>query len=199
MPESWGYEHAIRRNFMDPDMERTKRPWRHIAIAAVLSFAPALQLAAQASTDTSSLSDSAVAWRLGYQKNEKTAVLLGALVPGLGHLYAGEWWKSYVLFVGTTGSVATGAIIYQWPRCGFNFFASDCSVSPRARVLGAAIVTATLAGWAVSAADAGAAVDRGRERRVRESRLRRDAMLPVVVPCGAGGRSWCVGVSVAAP
>jgi len=185
---------------MDQNMDRTQRAWRDVGIATVILSIAAPRVVAQTSTDTTrvnaALSDSALAWELGYRKSEKTAVILGMLVPGAGHLYAGEWWKSYALFVGTSGAVAMGSVIYQWPRCGFNFLATDCSVSPAARVLGATVVTATLAAWAMSAVDAGEAVDRQRARRASDARRRRDAALPIIAPCGVGERTWCVGVSI---
>lgn len=157
------------------------------------------RIMAQQVTAASALSDSAVAWQLGYQKMESTAFVLGLVLPGLGHAYAGEWWRGYLFLLAGGGGLAEGAVMYQWPRCGFDFLSgTDCSVSPAARVMGGVMVTASLAVWAMSAADAKEAVDRGRARRANDARRRRDAMSPIIVPCGVAARSLCVGVSMPA-
>src|SRR4029077_13383384 len=66
-------------------------------------------------------SDSAIAERLGYRRSRTTARVLGAVVPGAGHLYAGEWLKSYLYFVGASGGIYMGEAIYTLDRCTFDW------------------------------------------------------------------------------
>lgn len=41
-------------------------------------------------------------------KSKYTALLLGWLVPGLGHAYAGKRWKAVIFFLAIYASTATG-------------------------------------------------------------------------------------------
>ena len=169
---------------------------RHIAIACALAALTARPVVAQQSLDT--LTDSAVAERLGYHRSVKTAIVLGSVVPGAGHLYAGEWLKSYPIFLASVGGIPVGALIFNFDRCSFAFLNPDCpfGVPIGARIAGAAMVGGAVAIWVGSARDAGHAVERQRVRRARKA-SRVGSVRPLLAPCGEpSGGAWCVGLSL---
>jgi hypothetical protein len=143
------------------------------------------------------LTDSALAVAAGYRRSTRTAVILGAVVPGAGYLYAGEWLKSYPTFVATTGGLWVGGLIFQWDRCTFNWSPNCRSGVPiGARITGAALAAGGIFIWVRSAIDAGDAVERERGRRGRTERFRRAAKT-TVAPCRLAPEAWCMGLSVA--
>src|SRR3954464_1708103 len=115
-----------------------------VAMCDVVAFAAAR---AQQSPD-SSATDSAIAERLGYRRSRTTARVLGAVVPGAGHLYAGEWFKSYLNFVGATGGIYVGEAIYTFDRCTFDW-SGGCrpGVPAGSRVIGVAMMASGVAIW----------------------------------------------------
>jgi len=142
--------------------------------------------------------DSALAWQLGYRRDRRTAVVLGALVPGAGHLYAGEWLRSYLNFVAAAGGIYVGPVVYNFDRCTFDWRPQCRSGVPLgARIAGAAYIAGGVTVWITGAIDAGRAVTRQRARRARAERQRRQSMWPVFGPCPLAKRSWCTGVAVA--
>lgn len=166
---------------------------RHcVAIVFVLPILVARPASAQQFLDT--LTDSAVAERLGYRRTVKTAIVLGSVVPGAGHLYAGEWIKSYPFFLGSVGGIAVGAVILDFDRCIFALFNTNCrpGVPIGARVAGAAMVAGAAIVWVGSARDAGRAVERQRVRRARRA-SHVGTVRPLLAPCGS---AWCLGLSV---
>jgi hypothetical protein len=119
----------------------------------------------------SALTDSAIAARVGYRRSVKTAVVLGAVVPGAGHLYAGEWLKSYPIFLASAGGIWVGSLVYNFDRCTFNWSTGCRSGVPTgARVAGAALVVGGAYVWISNAIDAGRAVERQRRRRALAAR-----------------------------
>lgn len=164
-----------------------------IALGDVVIFGGA---AAQQSPD-SLATDSAIAERLGYRRSRTTARVLGAVVPGAGHLYAGEWLKSYPLFVGATGGIYVGEVVFTFDRCTFDWRASCRPGVPLgSRVVGVAMIASGVAMWIGSSVDAGRAVERQRARRARNARHSGFGVQPVLAPCALNGRAWCVGVGL---
>ena len=163
-----------------------------VAMGNVVAF-----VSGRAQSPDSSATDSSTAERLGYRRSRTTARVLGALVPGAGHLYAGEWLKSYPLFVGATGGILLGQAIYTFDRCTFDWRAS-CrpGVALGSRVVGVAMVASGVAIWVASSVDAGRAVERQRARRARNASRRGLGVLPMLMPCALDSRAWCVGVGV---
>lgn len=169
--------------------------WSRRTAALLIGIALLHASALLAQTPDSMRADSALAWQAGYRRQRPTAVVLGALVPGAGHLYAGEWLKSYPIFVASAGGIYVGPVIYNFDRCTFDW-RPEChpGVPPGARLLGAAVIAGSVTVWVTSAIDAGRAVDRQRARRARAERRRRQAVWPIVTPCPLSERSWCIGV-----
>jgi hypothetical protein len=164
-----------------------------VVVLDVLSFPAAQAQQSPGSWPT----DSSIAERLGYRRSRTTARVLGAVVPGAGHLYAGEWLKSYPLFVVATGGIYLGQSLYTWDRCTFDWRPSCRPGIPfSSRVAGVAMIASGVAMWVASSVDAGRAVARQRARRARQARHGGLGVQPVLTPCVRDSRAWCVGVAL---
>lgn len=118
--------------------------------------------------DSSATSASSPSERL-YRDPHKARVI-GAIIPGAGYVYAGEYLRGYATWVGTIGGLAFGPLIYNMDSCGFAIF-SDCTPSKRRwpyRVTGIALVAGSAWIWAHGAYDAGRAAERANERHRRK-------------------------------
>jgi hypothetical protein len=164
-----------------------------VVVLDVLSFPAARAQQSPGSWPT----DSSIAERLGYRRSRTTARVLGAVVPGAGHLYAGEWLKSYLFFVGAPGSIYVGEALFTFDRCTFDWSASCRPGVPlTSRVAGATMIASGVTLWVMSAVDAGRAVERQRARRARDAAHRGLGVQPMFMPCVLDSRAWCVGVNL---
>ena len=101
------------------------------------------------------------------RRNPTTAAVLGALVPGFGHVYSTEYLKGLGFFMATTLSIGGGALAYTIDRCTFAFLdAGSCDPGPQwpHRTLGAVMVAGGVGAWVVSAIDAPRAARRANAR-----------------------------------
>ena len=95
------------------------------------------------------------------------ARILGSLVPGAGHIYAGEYLHGYGYYLATVGEVGTGVMVFIIDRCTFSFLsATSCNAGPQwpHQALGIAMVGAGIWSWVSSARDAPRAAQRANTR-----------------------------------
>jgi hypothetical protein len=128
-------------------------------------------------------------------RNPTSARIIGAVIPGAGHVYAGEYLRGIGYYYGTVGTIGLGAMTYVLDKCTFTFLSDTPCKSPpawRHQVLGGAIIAYGVGVWVYSAIDAGHAAERANERHAR----RRTAIAPFVAP-RAEAEGANVGLSVA--
>ena len=95
-----------------------------LAIAAVAPAIPA-QIAEQGNASVAA--DSALSPERPSRKSGTTATLLAVLIPGSGHLYAGETGKGLALLAGT---VAAAGIGYSYSKSRCPSSSDNCDVTP---------------------------------------------------------------------
>ena len=125
-------------------------------------------LAAQDTTRVVSDSLSPVETRL--YRDPHRARMLGSLIPGAGHVYAGEYWRGFADGVGAVAAIGLGAVVYnrhQEPFC----IISPC---PRAsqtphRLAGAAAIGSGIWSWIRDARDAPHAAERANAKQRAKS------------------------------
>lgn len=120
-------------------------------------------------------------------RNPHRARVLGTIFPGAGHIYAGEYLRGYVTYVGTIGNLGMGPVIYSLDNCTFAFLnPTGCERgSPWPyRLLGIAMISGGIFTWVSSARDAPHAAERANARH--SARARR--VTPVIEP-GIGSAS----------
>ena len=124
-----------------------------------------------------------------------SARVLGSIIPGAGHVYAGEYWHGIVYYEGTVALVGLGAMTYILDECTFSSLSDKPCTSQPAwphQAAGVAIMACGVGFWVHSAIDAGHAAERANERHARGH----VAISPFIVPrAEAGGAN--VGLSVA--
>jgi hypothetical protein len=123
------------------------------------------------------------------------ARVVGAVIPGAGHVYAGEYWRGILYYEGTVATIGLGAMTYILDKCTFTFLNDKPCKSPPAwphQVAGIAVMTYGVGFWVYSAIDAGRAAERTNQRHAR----RRAAISPFIAPRAASGGAN-VGLSLA--
>lgn len=61
-------------------------------------------------------------------RDPRRARVLGAVLPGAGHVYAGEYFSGYVLGVGAVGLLALGPAMYRYSTAVSS--PDECSARP---------------------------------------------------------------------
>jgi hypothetical protein len=137
--------------------------------------------------------DSALTPAIQHYRDPRLALVLGSLIPGAGHIYAGEYLRGAQNYAGTLSVIGMGALIFSLDNCGLAFL-SDCK--PRSnianRIVGGAGIGIGVLTWISSARDAARAAERTNER------LRRTAAYPkpiIETPAGPHGE-WRAGVAL---
>jgi hypothetical protein len=103
-------------------------------------------------------------------RDPKRAVILGSVIPGAGHIYAGEYVKGFFIYEATVGGIGAGAMTFIWDRCMLSFLSTTpCKSGPQwpHRVLGVALVGAGIWEWISSARDAAHAAQRANAKQLR--------------------------------
>jgi hypothetical protein len=148
-----------------------------LAVAAVFLLMSSTPLSAQDTPhvvpDTTAVSDSKP-YRDPYR-----AKVLGTLLPGAGHMYAGEYLRGYGTWVLTVSSIAVGPVIYEFDGCVWDLLTWNtpgCNHRWSSRVLGVLLVGAGVWTWISSARDAPRAAERANIRHA----ARRLRLSPIV-------------------
>jgi hypothetical protein len=128
-------------------------------------------------------------------RNPKRALILGSVIPGAGHIYAGEYWQGFLRYEGTVGGIGGGALMFLVNRCSFSFLSTTrCDPGPQwpHQVLGVALVGMGIWEWISSARDASHAAERANDRHRRKTR--RSA--PIIEPPADSHSGWRVGAKM---
>ena len=119
-------------------------------------------------------------------RDATTARLFAIVLPGAGHVYAGEYGRGIALFGGTALSFGMAALVNTLPDCPM-FAAEPCHPGPRWPQTVAALAGAGLGlyVWVSGVVDAPRAAERANERH-RHTRRARAAPLIQASPTNGG-------------
>jgi hypothetical protein len=134
-------------------------------------------------------------------RNPRRALILGSVIPGAGHIYAGEYVHGFVAYEATVGGIGGGVLMFMLDRCAleslsllFGGRTTTCKSGPQwpHQALGVALVGAGIWEWISSARDAAHAAERANARH-----LRHRAMVTPVIQAPVEARSgWRVGTEI---
>ena len=150
-------------------------------------------LVAQDSTVTTP--DSTLPRATSLYRDPHRALILGSLIPGAGHIYAGEYWHGVLNYGGTVGTIGVGVMTFLVDKCMLSFLSTTrCDSGPQwpHQVLGVTVVGLGVWGWISSARDAAHAAERANERHRRKMAQARPIL---AVPAGSRG-DWRAGVAI---
>lgn len=127
-------------------------------------------------------------------RNPREALILGSLIPGAGHIYAGEYWHGVVNYETTVMSIGMGVMTFLVNKCTFDLFDPNCKPGPEwpHQLLGVAVVGLGFRQWILSARDAPRAAERANERHRRKMAQAR----PIIGPTGGFHGEWHAGVEI---
>lgn len=147
------------------------------------------------SASTQARPDSASTRATSLYRNPRRALILGSLIPGAGHIYAGEYWHGVIAYEGTVTTIGMGVMTYIFDKCMLSFLSTTrCDSGPAwpHQALGVAVVGLGLWEWVSSARDAAHAAERANERHRRKTAQAR----PIIeAPVGSHG-DWRAGVAI---
>jgi TM2 domain-containing membrane protein YozV len=137
--------------------------------------------------------DSASVSKAAPYRDPHRARILGAIIPGAGQFYAGEYFRGYLTFVATSGSLAMGPLIFSMDGCSLALF-TECDPGPKwpYRVVGAFLVGAAVWNWFSTARDAPHAAERANARHRAETAT----LAPLIAPSPTVPGQWNTGVTV---
>jgi hypothetical protein len=128
-------------------------------------------------------------------RSPKRALILGSLIPGAGHIYAGEYVQGFLNYEATVESIGGGFLVFIWDRCALSFLSTTPCKSGAQwphQVLGAALVGLGAWNWVSTARDAPRAAERANEkhrRKVHEAQ-------PIIQPPADSHSGWRVGAEI---
>jgi hypothetical protein len=128
-------------------------------------------------------------------RNPREALILGSLIPGAGHIYAGEYWHGVLHYELTVMSIGAGVLTFMIDRCTFSFFsATECDPGPQwpHQALGVAEVGYGIWQWVSSARDASRAAERANERHRRKMAQ----VKPIIGPAAGSHGAWHAGIEI---
>jgi hypothetical protein len=160
------------------------------ALAGILIAAAwASPLIAQDTTRV--IADSAQTPAIRHYRDPHLARVLGSLIPGAGHIYAGEYLHGAENYVGTIGTIGMGAMVLAIGDCGL---VNNCRHDSHfvTGIMGGVGIGAGILTWISSARDAARAAERTNERHRRKIA---HATPIIEVPAGARGE-WRAGVTI---
>ena len=160
-----------------------------ILIAAALTSPLSAQDSSRATAD-SALTPATTPYR-----NPHRALIFGSLIPGAGHIYAGEYWRGFLNYEMTVGAIGGGVLVFIVDKCTFSFLsATRCDPGPQwpHQALGVLTVGLGFWQWVSSARDAPRAAERA---NVKHRRKAAEAKPIIEAPVGPHG-DWRVGVAI---
>lgn len=163
-----------------------------VVISLCIIFSPVFPLGAQEAHDPA---DTTASPRERPYRNPHRALVLGSLIPGAGHIYAGEYVHGFLTYEATVGAIGVGTLVFIVDKCTFTFLsATTCKSGPAwpHQVAGVALVGLGIWTWISSARDAPRAAERANDRH----RLRSLTVTPVIDPFSGPSNGAKVGVSV---
>jgi hypothetical protein len=173
-------------------MEVTMKAFTGILIAAV--WISPLQAQDTTTATKATADDSAATPETRPYRSPRKALILGSLIPGAGHIYAGEYWHGIVNYETTVMTIGMGAMTFIVDKCTFDLFNPDCHPGPQwpHQVLGVAVVGLGFRQWILSARDASRAAERANERH-RRSMARAK---PIIGPAPGSHGGWNAGIEI---
>jgi hypothetical protein len=133
-----------------------------------LVFVAAWTLPLNAQDTTRVAADSAVAPEGPLYRNPRRALILGSIIPGAGHIYAGEYLRDYE---GTVSAFGLGAMTIIMAPCSFSLDKpTRCGTRPNLVPLlfGVGVVGIGIWEWIASARDASHAAERANAKHLRQ-------------------------------
>lgn len=164
-----------------------------LVVAFCIAVLPVCPLSAQDAG--SGPADSTPSSRGTLFRDPQRALVLGSLIPGAGHIYAGEYVRGFVAYEVTVGAVGLGTMIFILDKCTFTFLnAEPCKSGPAwpHQLAGITVVGMGIWMWVSTARDAPRAAERANERHRTRSRT----VTPVIEPFSGPANSSKVGVSL---
>lgn len=164
-----------------------------IVIVVCLALVLGRSLAAQDTTQRTP--DSTISKSPGRYRNPQRARVLGILLPGAGHIYAGEYLHGVLAYEGTVGGIGSGVLIFMVNKCSFAFFSpTTCNPGPEwpHQALGVVFVGMGIWEWVSSARDAPHAAERANARHNPRS----SAVSPFIDPFSGPANESDIGVSL---
>jgi hypothetical protein len=166
-------------------MEVPMKPFVLLVLIAAVLTSP---LGAQDSTPTRA--DSVVPAPTHLYRNPRAALILGSLIPGAGHIYAGEYWRGIANYEGTVASTGGGVVLILASNLCFE--RCNRGVQVLGDALGVVVVGAGIWHWVSTARDAPRAAERANAKHSRKAA----PFKPIIdAPAGAT-RDWHVGVEI---
>jgi hypothetical protein len=140
---------------------------------------------------TRAASDSAMATATTLYRNPKRALILGSVIPGAGHIYAGEYVNGFLTYELTVGTIGGGVLVFIVNKCVFRW--TNCDPGPEwpHQLLGVAMVGTGLWKWISSARDAPHAAERANARHAKAIQA-----TPIIQPPVGLHSGWKVGAVV---
>ena len=155
-------------------------------IALLLAF----PLGAQ---DTTRMSpDSTTSTVVKPYRDPHRALVLGSVIPGAGHIYAGEYLRGFLTYEATIGTIGLGVIAFIIDKCTFTFLSdTKCESGPAwpHQLLGVTLVGLGIWEWVSSARDAPHAAERANARHGV-------GVTPFIAPFSGPAHASEIGVSV---
>lgn len=128
-------------------------------------------------------------------RNPKRALILGSVIPGAGHIYAGEYVHGFFIYEATVGGIGVGVMTFIIDKCMLSFLSTiPCKSGPQwpHQVLGVALVGAGIWEWISSARDAPHAAERANAKQLR----RRSTATPIIEAPLDSHSGWRVGTAI---
>jgi TM2 domain-containing membrane protein YozV len=159
-----------------------------IVLLAVLSVT---SLEAQDSTQV--LQDSASTVTPKSYRDPHLARVLGIILPGAGHFYAGEYLRGYSTWVVTVVGIGAGPLIYDMDSCSLALF-RECKPGAKwpYQLAGALMVGSGVWRWISTAIDAPHAAERANERH----RSRSLKVSPLIKPSVEPDAEFGAGIAI---
>ena len=164
-------------------------------VAEMLALAAVSAASLEAQNTARVLKDSASIATPRLYRDPHRAQVLGTIIPGAGHFYAGEYFRGYATWVASVGGIGMGPVVYDLDRCTFAFLnTSKCNPGPKwpSHLLGAFMVGAGLWTWISTARDAPHAAERANKRHQSKSLN----VVPLVEPSAEAGPSLRAGIAI---
>jgi hypothetical protein len=131
----------------------------------------------------------------GPYRNPHRALVLGTLIPGAGHIYAGEYLRGFFTYEATIGAIGGGTLVFLVNKCTFTFLnMTTCKPGPEwpHQLLGMTMVGMGIWEWISSARDAPHAAERANVRHDARS----SAVTPFIAPFSGPANTSQLGVSL---
>ena len=128
-------------------------------------------------------------------RNPKRALILGSIIPGAGHIYAGEYGEGFRNYEATVTAIGGGVLAFNWDACMFSFLSmTPCNPGPKwpHQALGVGLVGLGIWKWISSARDAPHAAERANAKHHRH----KATATPVIGPPIDARSGWRVGTEI---